>query len=649
MLIVIGEQLYLQKKLRLSIDSLFFMLNFFTHTKNRKFFLTNGENYSILHMEGKIIMKLSEIKIENFKGLSSFSLSPEKTNVLIGSNGKGKTSVLEAIKFVVTGEGKGFVGPNGTSSRVTSFIGGDLIERTMSTSGSKIKVNGKATTKKSFDEMLENKGIPTDFARFLTSTEALGEMKASELSAFLLNSGLLPVSIPFSKIITLCGFTSEEEAVLASYLDKNALISVDDIQTAYSALYAERSNLKAQITQLKSKIVDMAAPARNGAKIDEEYENIIKLEQKSKDCKSLIKNYNDVINRRNSIAKEIATIDAELKAYESINKPNPAILTKLNDKRDELSASLEVCKKQLAVIENIISTNEKILSTLDSDKCPLCPDKLTCNTDKAPLKAELLTSVEESKKMRDDFLSQISKYTKDYDDIKSKIAAFAEIEKKYSKKLSLVEKRDALMQNIPPAPAKPVVSSLIDYSIKKAELREEKNNWLTYEKNCQYIASLENLTKTYQIYDNLVKQMAPNAGVQEIIVDTALAPLIDQCNDTSALLGLDFELKFECKGGLHIFGKPSGSADFVKYENLSSGEKLIVELLFMDLINGLSGFNILMIDNLDKLDENSFNAFLNLISDKSFQDRYDHIFIATVNHIDFTNALSNYNFNVINM
>ncbi|MEE4602309.1 MAG: AAA family ATPase [Desulfobacteraceae bacterium] len=51
-------------------------------------------------------MKLIEIKIENFRGVRSLHLPFDGLTVLIGENNTGKSTVLEAIRLVLT---RGFV------------------------------------------------------------------------------------------------------------------------------------------------------------------------------------------------------------------------------------------------------------------------------------------------------------------------------------------------------------------------------------------------------------------------------------------------------------------------------------------------------------------------------------------------------------
>ncbi len=47
-------------------------------------------------------MKLTDIKIENFRGVRSLHLPLDVLTVLIGENNTGKSTVLEAIRLVLT-------------------------------------------------------------------------------------------------------------------------------------------------------------------------------------------------------------------------------------------------------------------------------------------------------------------------------------------------------------------------------------------------------------------------------------------------------------------------------------------------------------------------------------------------------------------
>jgi len=63
-------------------------------------------------------MLISKIEIRNFKGIRDLSLDLKPLTVIVGPNGSGKTSVLEAITLFA----------QSTNRSILSKIGGDIIE-----------------------------------------------------------------------------------------------------------------------------------------------------------------------------------------------------------------------------------------------------------------------------------------------------------------------------------------------------------------------------------------------------------------------------------------------------------------------------------------------------------------------------------------
>jgi len=47
-------------------------------------------------------MKLVEIDIQNFRGIKSLNIPIDRLTVLIGENNVGKSTVIEALKLVLT-------------------------------------------------------------------------------------------------------------------------------------------------------------------------------------------------------------------------------------------------------------------------------------------------------------------------------------------------------------------------------------------------------------------------------------------------------------------------------------------------------------------------------------------------------------------
>jgi recombinational DNA repair ATPase RecF len=92
-------------------------------------------------------MKFKEITIENFKGIKGITYTPlNKTAVLIGKNGLGKTSFLEGIRFLITGNTPdNCIFDGADSTTVSGILEDDTNFSRMKhlTKPSKVTVNGK--------------------------------------------------------------------------------------------------------------------------------------------------------------------------------------------------------------------------------------------------------------------------------------------------------------------------------------------------------------------------------------------------------------------------------------------------------------------------------------------------------------------------
>ena len=81
---------------------------------------------------------------------------------------------------------------------------------------------------------------------------------------------------------------------------------------------------------------------------------------------------------------------------------------------------------------------------------------------------------------------------------------------------------------------------------------------------------------------------------------------------------------------------------------MSSGEQAYALFLVMDALNALSGYGILVLDDLDKLDENALDALLSLLEKPGVMNNYDHVLMAMVNHEDSLAVLKKHEKSLIN-
>lgn len=131
-------------------------------------------------------MKIKSILINNFKGINCLEFIPgNKTVALIGKNGIGKTSFLEAVRFALTGDAPNNCITDGAteSTVLVRLEDGNEFSRTKYVSKpTKIRVNGRTTTAKNLETLLATiTGLSDDALRIATSSEVLAGLKPSEI------------------------------------------------------------------------------------------------------------------------------------------------------------------------------------------------------------------------------------------------------------------------------------------------------------------------------------------------------------------------------------------------------------------------------------------------------------------------------------
>lgn len=129
-----------------------------------------------------------------------------------------------------------------------------------------------------------------------------------------------------------------------------------------------------------------------------------------------------------------------------------------------------------------------------------------------------------------------------------------------------------------------------------------------------------------EAYKQIVDVLAPKGKVAQAILSKAVEPLQTYCDEVAdALFGGEKGIFLDVSNGMKINLKKKDDS-LVSFENCSTGEKFCLLLIIMDMINQLSGYNILVLDNLDSLDVDT----LALLTTYLNESVYDHVFIACV-------------------
>ncbi len=597
-------------------------------------------------------MQINNLKITNFRTIESLSFNPGKVNVIIGHNGAGKSSTLEAISYLLTNKvGNNPIREGAALTTVEAEVMGTPFLRRYKTTGSTVKMNGKMTTQKSVQEWIESEtGITADTIRVATSSGMLASMNSRELSAYLINNNLIPAEIDMDVLKMLCTISPEVEAILTGYLPEAPIkFNMDDIQEAYSNVYAIRPLLKKQLAELKAQANYTGVKSTMTLdQIDAELGKLAAYSAAWASYEKLRTAYQAALNRRASVQAQISTLEEQIK--KSTAAPvDPKEIEFLRNEEKRIRQKIFETTKEIQVID----ANLKIfLTTLENLDRPVCPisNKLVCTTDKTAIKNELTELVVQNKELKESKASELEKLNERQQKFCQKIADFEKRRDAYREFEALCAKRSSLKSTLPEIPEKPEEPAKVENAEARiAELKAHREFIYKEEAAKKAEKEIPSVEAEIALYDEVIELLCPRGGIREKIIEAAFEPLIEHCNERAKELRSDFRISLVSDDGVHIMCKPTGLTDMLPLNAVSSGEQLLAMFLILDAINALSNLGILLLDDLDKLDGNALDALFDLLRNPDVAKSYDHIFIAMVNHEDSLKVLSKYSANIDNL
>lgn len=672
-------------------------------------------------------MEIRKVTTENFKACPDGTYEFGKVNVLIGPNGKGKTSLQNAVRYVLTGKlpdepirhGEDHVtvsailgdGQN-TSIERTNYVsdtwcidGGVVKEKAFITEVTKlrqqyeaegklltinkehsnkyfagkdqetlwdflqngrvegarimglkeleveledgtvlyqvkskpsnVRIDGKTTTAKAMTELLRDRigGEPKGLD-LVTSSEVFSAMQMGDFGKYLM--GMVPVTLDFDKLSELAQLTDEEKTVLSPLFPPSPEpVSPSDVESVHKLLVNTRQGITRRVEDLHAKAqFEGQLPCVKKEDVDRKIAEITAQLAAHEQLKKAW----DVYNRR--VAERQKSFDTLTEWIKKYNDLGPAVapgenaLGNLLTKEADLRKKISEREKQVSSLQQACVPIRKMLSTLDSTKCPICDD-LVCRTDKSAVKKNLEDVITTNEAA---IASQQKDIEAEQKVLESVMAEEETVRKKvtlYDQKLSLYNQIEALKKTIPENPEKP--AQLQDPANLMAELQkynEYKKQYLLYEECRKNLADYETVKKQHKLYTSLVRKSEPKKGLLTVtILDYLLAPFTDHVNHFAKGIYGDTELQFKMgDSGLQVFCKPHGRDCFLPVNVLSKGEAMLATFALMDMVSSISNARMLSFDNLESLDEESLANLVSLLLKDEMAAQYDHIFLSMVGH-----------------
>jgi predicted ATP-dependent endonuclease of OLD family len=258
-------------------------------------------------------MKATNIYIKNFMGISELQITPGQITVIKGQNGVGKTSVIEALKYIFKAKSDPDIIFKGTDKAEVVMSIDDNIELHRFIKPGKTSLE---VTKDSFG--INKPQLWLDSMADFISINPLDILFAKPKERLEIMMGALPVKIDEQYLLELTGKAAAGSSNPFDDINKIRK-EVFDERTKYNVAHKEKVGA---LTQLKGSITSMNIP-----------ENITELIEKAQlERTELVNHYNELIRKHEGI------YNAELL---EINQQTQIEI-------DKIKAAAELRKKELA-------------------------------------------------------------------------------------------------------------------------------------------------------------------------------------------------------------------------------------------------------------------------------------------------------------
>lgn len=571
-------------------------------------------------------MQIQSIEMKNFKQTESRTLHPAKFNVLIGPNGSGKTTVLEAVKCGLNGKPPADHIKAGTAGGYLTMdvTGLGVIERKWSGGKSTTKLNGRTTTQKSIIEMIQTQfGFSSKTTDIMSSSEVVENLFGKEFAQYLLD--FLKNDMDFDKLVALCEASPEAVDELSMQLPPAPdVITLADIDEAYEYYKKVVTNTKAEISVLEAKaLYEGIVPKRSAEEIDADIQSLSKKlgewEAKRKSYATAKRNFDVNAAQIADLKKKIAAMTA-VKPTEGELEATKALITSLREKM--IHGESEAKKWQ-----NEITRLSSIMEKLNEPICPISK-ALVCTTDKTTVRTELQEAIEklqitaaENVKVSSDARKQLTAAEEKYNFLlqaENQVQAKAVLQEQLKK----AQAADLTVPEMPDEALGKSISNTIE------ELHKEQKLAVRYREAMEARKRADVMIKRLAVYKELYDLLSPKGGARQKVLEHNIAPLQLYCNEKMERILPKYTMMMDVSNGFKIL-LSDAEGNMISYDALSNGEKIRILYILTDMLNALNHFRILILDDLDGLDEDGMTALVELLKERA--DDYDHIFLASVN------------------
>lgn len=576
-------------------------------------------------------MKIAKIIINNFRGITTETLLPDKINVLLGHCGTGKSSTMDAIKWGLTGkitkEDIRYDSPEASIKII--FDDGTSIMRTQSAKATNY-VNEKVATEKATNEFLENKfGCSISSIEAMCGASFFKSLSKKDLKSFIID--ILPIKASFSKIVELSDDLDEEKiSFIKEYLEDE--VSLADIDAAYKTVFDGRKVKKQVLKNLQEKSkFTKELPGVTKEELLKRQGEIALIEAKVNDYKKNLERYNKSLKTRENAEKQLADMKNRLHQYKDIKQPVEADLQLAIKEKQLFIDAIANANNTIAIMKANVELMQRTLDSLDKPVCPIS-ERIVCTADKSGLREELISLVETNNKELANGYNFIVRCNEQVDKRDEIINSYNNQLIAWNNKINLENTINAFA--LPEVLDKPEEVNG-DFAEEKLQIQNMLNVWYEKDASDQAAKNIEETLHKVNLYDFAVKFFSAN-GIKSKLLEKAVDPLQKMIDEKTQSLrkGFKISLMTEEEFDITIFPR---TGEVVPLNKISAGEFIVTAYILMSVVSQITGVSILMMDNLDNLDSDAARQLMLLLD---ADENFNTIILASVDHPDIIDAIS---------
>jgi hypothetical protein len=189
---------------------------------------------------------------------------------------------------------------------------------------------------------------------------------------------------------------------------------------------------------------------------------------------------------------------------------------------------------------------------------------------------------------------------------------------------------------IPPE-IKPVKVDETDYRRKISDVQQKMMKVRAYQDYLKTLADVKELAHQWYLEDIFVKALSDDGPIVRCLIEDYRQLLTEAVNGISSTTGI--QVIFTNDNGLDMLFKTKGT-EFRPYTSLSAGEQVLAYITVSDMLSRLSGYHLIVLDDMDKLDNENLDCVVHLLSDNI--SGYENVLLAGVNHEGTDSILNKY-------